>query len=142
MIHLATDRDLPALAALLDGFDTGHAAHFRADAGPGASPGQGARILVYRTEGVPRACLTWRPAEPDHSGKTARLDHIFVQPIWRRRGLGTRLILHFEQEIARVGCSGWIAGGHGLRGAAVGLFQDAGATWSGESYRKALQTPA
>ncbi|CUH81489.1 GNAT family N-acetyltransferase [Tropicibacter naphthalenivorans] len=58
----------------------------------------GAQVLVYRTAGVPRGVLMWRA-----EGQGAVLEQLFVEPIWRRRGLGARLIQRFEADLCARG---------------------------------------
>ncbi|MGP6087914.1 GNAT family N-acetyltransferase [Antarctobacter jejuensis] len=158
MIDTATDHDLPALASMLYALNAQHAAQlparFHTD---GQSPDltaflaqameEGARVLLYRTEGVPRGYLMWqlieRPETPlERPGRIALLDHIYVEPIWRRRGLGQRLIARFEREIAEAGCDSWITRVHAFNGASAALMQEAGARLSVQVFEKPLQTPA
>ncbi|MDO6732440.1 GNAT family N-acetyltransferase [Marinovum sp. 2_MG-2023] len=120
MITPCTVSDLPALAAMLHGL---HAAQLHVLPQPtgGAVDDlgkslhlamiRGTRILAYRTEDVPRGILLWhvadRPSAP-RAPRQAVLDHIYVAPGWRRRGIKRRLVRRFEAELAAAGCVGWL----------------------------------
>lgn len=100
----------------------------------------GMRFLVYRTEGVVRGYLGWQPrAVPDdalqHPLRVAVLDQIYVEPIWRRRGLASRLIARFEAEIAE-GFDGWLVQVHAFNKASAALMQKHGAQLAVQSYAK------
>ncbi len=158
MIDTATDHDLPALASMLYALNAHHAAQLPARFHTEGQPQdltaffaqameEGARVLLYQTEGIPRGYLMWRRIERpatalERAGCTALLDHIYVQPIWRRRGLGQRLITRFEQDIAETGCDRWITRVHAFNGASATLMQRAGARLSVQVFEKPLQTPA
>ena len=160
MIQPATPRDLPALARMLRDLNALHAAHVPArfhDEGPEAAlraffeeaQGQGARVLVYRTEGLARGYLMWRPQPEgvpalERSRRMAVLDHLYVEPIWRRRGLAGRLLRRFEAEIAAEGFDGWLSRVHGFNAASGALMSGAGAAVAVQVFEKALpaQTPA
>lgn len=154
MIDTATDRDLPALASMLYALNAHHAAQrparfhtegratdiavFLADA-----MAEGAHVLLYKTEGVPRGYLMWRlidrPASPlEYAGRAGLLDHIYVEPIWRRRGVGQRLIARFEREISEAGCDNWITRVHAFNGASANLMQEVGARLSVQVFEKPL----
>ncbi|MFW2543823.1 GNAT family N-acetyltransferase [Primorskyibacter sp. 2E107] len=83
----------------------------------------GTRFLTYRTEGVARGYLAWTALPV---GSLARLDHVYVMPILRRRGVASRLIARFEQEIAGA-FDGWVVAGPGDTCAARGLMARYGA---------------
>ncbi len=90
------------------------------------------QILVYRTQSTARGYLAWKPARPAVSAverprKLAVLDHIYVEPIWRRRGTGGRLIASFEAEIRAQGYTGWQASVHLFNNASCALMGAAGA---------------
>lgn len=154
MIDTATDHDMPALADMLYALNAHHAAdlpdRFHTD---GSSPalqaffaqqlGQGARVLLYRTEGVPRGYLMWQILDRagtalEHPRRQALLDHIYVQPIWRHRGLARRLIARFEQDSAALGCTGWVTRVHAFNSPSAALMRGAGARLAVESYEKRL----
>lgn len=124
MITPATHQDIPALAEMLrdlNEWHVPHAPHRLRQAGDIGDLGQffetrmakGAQILITRTEGTVRGYLMWtiqdRPADAvSKPVRRALLDHIYVEPIWRRRGLAQRMIQRFEADSAAGGCSGWI----------------------------------
>lgn len=100
---------------------------------------QGTRFLVYRTEGVARGYLAWAPRPvPDatlrHPERIALLDHIYVEPIWRRRGLASRLIARFEQEVA--GYDGWIVQVWAFNQASAALMTRHGARLAVQTFAK------
>ncbi|SNT11903.1 GNAT family N-acetyltransferase [Antarctobacter heliothermus] len=149
-----TDTDIPALADMLYALNAHHAAdlpgrfHTEGDA-PALRTffveklGQGARILLYRTEGVPRAYLMWQVLDHaatalEHPRRQALLDHIHVQPIWRHRGLARRLIARFEIDSAAEGCTGWITRVHAFNTPSAALMRGAGAHLAVETYEKRL----
>lgn len=143
MIETARPGDLAALADLLPAQGAPYPCrHALAEA-----MHAGARVLLYRTEGVPRGVLIWQPpvpsaGAPDRAPVLALLLHVQVQPIWRRRGLATRLIARAEQDM-RAGCLlGW--GGEVPEGNRPGerLIRGAGATCEGGVCQKRFQTPA
>ncbi|WP_417209520.1 GNAT family N-acetyltransferase [Antarctobacter sp.] len=154
MIDTADDSDIPALADMLHALNAHHASdlpdRFHTD-GSGAALqsfftqklGQGARVLLYRTEGVPRGYLMWQAIDTaatalEHPRRQALLDHIYVQPIWRHRGLAQRLIARFERDIAAEGCSGWITRVHAFNAPSAALMRGAGAHLAVEVYEKRL----
>ncbi|MBP0483379.1 GNAT family N-acetyltransferase [Sagittula salina] len=136
MITLATDTDLSELVPLLRDLNAQHTAYvperFRCRGTDAdllgllrSAAGRGTRFLIYRTEGVPRGYLGWRP-HPVPEGallqpRLALLDHITVEPIWRRRGLATRLIARFEVEVAAF--DGWMVQGHAFNAASRALMR-------------------
>lgn len=154
MIDTATDSDIPALADMLYALNAHHATdlptRFHTD-GPVSAlhaffakqMGQGARVLLYRTEGVPRGYLLWQVVEHPGSAlenprRQALLDHIYVEPIWRRRGLAGRLIARFERDITQAGCTGWYSRVHVFNRASAALMRGAGAQVAVETYEKPL----
>ena len=158
MIDTATDDDIPALADMLFALNAHHArdlpGRFHTD-GPAPAlqaffaeqMGQGARVLLYRTEGVPRGYLLWQLLEHpgsalEHPRRQALLDHIYVAPIWRRRGVAQRLVARFESEIAAECCSGWISRVHAFNSASAALMRGQGAQLAVETFEKRLPAPA
>lgn len=157
MIDTATDADVPALADMLRGLNALHAAHvphrFHAAADTAAlqahlraQMGQGARGLVYRLQGVPRGYLMWRwrPAgdpAPERPGRIAVMEHIYVEPNFRRHGMARRLIARFEGEIARSGATGWVALVHRFNTRSAALMRGAGAEGAVDIFEKRLHTP-
>ncbi|MBV7394020.1 GNAT family N-acetyltransferase [Mameliella sediminis] len=154
MIDTASHSDIPALAELLFALNAHHATdlpgRFHKD---GALPELesflsdrltgGARALIYRTEGVARAYLLWqileRPASAlEHPARMALLDHIYVAPIWRHRGLARRLIARFENDIREEGCEGWLTRVHAFNTASAAMMQGAGAQLSVQTFEKRL----
>ena len=75
------------------------------------------------------------------TSRLALLDHVCVQPIWQRRGLGKRLVTGFETEIRAAGYSGWVGDVRGFGGGAAALARAAGAHPSAEVVEKSLQAP-
>ncbi|SMX42590.1 GNAT family N-acetyltransferase [Maliponia aquimaris] len=158
MIDTARDTDLPALADMLYALNALHATHLperfhtagrRSDLGDilAGAMADGAQLLIYRTEGVPRGYLMWRPVDRpatalELAARKALLDHIYVQPIWRRRGLGARLMARFEQDIRAEGCTGWISRVHAFNGASAALMRGAGAQLSLQVFEKPLDVLA
>ena len=143
MITPSTPDDLPALAEMLAALNGVHVLH-RPDRFHGAADAAareafladklagGGRILVYRTQGVPRGYLMWgtqvtADSPLERARAMAVLDHIYVEPTWRRRGLASRLIERFRQDIAAQGLSGWVARVHSFNAASLGLMQRHGA---------------
>lgn len=158
MIDPATDADIPALAEMLFLLNAHHAAHvphrFHTDGDQSALRSMvadamtaGAQILVYRTAGVPRGYLMWqhveRPASAlEIAGRHALLDHIHVEPIWRRRGLASRLIARFEEDSRAQGCSGWVVKVHAFNTASKALMRRAGADLAIEVLERSFAAPA
>ncbi|ASP21275.1 acetyltransferase (GNAT) family protein [Antarctobacter heliothermus] len=154
MIDTATDHDIPTLADMLYALNAHHAAdlpgRFHTDGTEAAlrtffaqKLGQGACVLLYRTEGVPRAYLMWQILDHagtalEHPRRQALLDHIYVQPIWRHRGLARRLIARFEQDSRAQGCTGWITRVHAFNTPSAALMRGAGAHLAVEVYEKRL----
>lgn len=154
MIDHFTQTDLRDVAALLRGLNALHAAklpqrfHETADeAALGAflseQLGQGARALVYRTEGVARGYLLWRMREVPASAverarRLAVLDHIAVAPSWRRRGIGRRLVARFEAEAAEAGCAAWVTAVHVFNAPSAALMRQAGAARAVDVLEKPL----
>jgi GNAT superfamily N-acetyltransferase len=154
MIDFATSDDLTALADMLHALNAYHAVHLPERFHTGGDSAQlcgffeqalaeGARILLYRTEAVPRGYLMWRRIDRsasvlEHGAPLALLDHVHVEPIWRRRGLGTRLIARFESEIRSEGCTGWITKVHAFNDPSAALMRGAGADLSVRIFEKRL----
>lgn len=139
MITQAIDADIPAIARMLHDLNALHA-HHRPDrfhdrgthealcAFLRDQTGQGARILIYVTEGVPRGYLMWKdgsadPTALEHARRQAVLDHIHVEPVWRRRGLASRLIARFEADIRAEGMTGWRSYVHTFNHASAALMR-------------------
>lgn len=153
MITQATDDDLPDLVPLLRALHALHVTHvpdrFHDQASDAAllevlrgARAAGARFLVYRTEGVARGYLKWQPmpagvAALEHPTRQAVLDHIYVEPIWRRRGLASRLIARFEAEIAGE-FDGWVVRVHAFNRASAALMQRHGAVLAVQAYAKSV----
>ncbi|MCM2562333.1 hypothetical protein M8756_09225 [Lutimaribacter sp. EGI FJ00015] len=139
MIDLASEADILALADMLHGPGALQAPRLQ------RAMGQGAQMLVYRLQGVPRGYLIWSwskacDAAPESAGRLAVLDHVQVEPNFRRHGMARRLIARFEMEIARAGAAGWGCPIHRKPGCAA-LMCGAGALIRGERFEKRLQTP-
>lgn len=157
MIDTATEADIPALAAMLRQLNAVHVAgnpqrfhdHGTAEARQAFfadALASGARVLVYRVEGGPRGYLMWRQRPPgcaalERPRRLAVLDHIFVAPICRRRGMGSRLIRRFEADIRAEGCEGWVTTVHGFNASSRALMQQAGARPTVEMLERRFQTP-
>lgn len=158
MIDTATDSDIPALAEMLSALNAHHVKdvpwRFHAE---GAQKdlqsfladrmAAGARALIYRTEGVARAYLLWQvidqPATAlEHARKMALLDHVYVAPIWRRRGLARRLVARFEAESAALGCGSWVTRVHAFNEGSTAMMQGAGARLAVQVFEKPLQAPS
>ncbi|KUF10356.1 GNAT family N-acetyltransferase [Pseudoponticoccus marisrubri] len=158
MIRSATQDDIPALAAMLRELNALHATqvpHRFHDSGDAAGLraffetafAEGARALLYVTDGVPRGYLLWRIEDRPASAlepprRLAVLDHVHVEPIWRRRGLAGRLVARFEAESLAAGCTGWIARVHVFNASSAGLMRQAGAAPAVELFEKRLQAPS
>jgi aminoglycoside 6'-N-acetyltransferase I len=154
MIEPANLNDLPALADMLYALNAFHADHLPSrfhtmgdraalEAWFGSALAEGARILLYRTEGLPRGYLMWRVVDRPVSAlematRLALMDHIHVDPIWRRRGLATRLIARFETDLRNEGCSGWVSKVHAFNHASAAMMRGAGAHVSVEMYAKQM----
>ena len=154
MITPCTTSEIPALAALLRGLQSHHAAHLPQRFHDRATEAdlrdvlhdalsEGAELLAYRVEGVPRGYLMWRwrerPASAlEHPARLAQLDHIWTDPSWRRRGIARRLIAAFEARAARSGATGWIVALHSFNAASRGLMAGAAAQPSVEVLEKRL----
>ena len=157
MIDTATDADIPVLADMLYALNAHHACavpeRFHTNGAPAdiramlaEKMGQGARALLYKTEGVARGYLLWEPLDRPGTGlerpqRHAVLDHIYVVPIWRRRGVAQRLIAQFECDSAAQGCAGWVTRVHAFNTASAGLMRGAGAALAVETYAKTLGNP-
>ncbi|WP_136440879.1 GNAT family N-acetyltransferase [Pacificoceanicola onchidii] len=155
MINTATEQELPDLVPLLRDLNALHARHlperFHTRGSDAAilrvlteAQASGTQFLVYRTEGVARGYLAWmaRPVpgaddalqEPQ---RMALLDHIYVTPISRRRGIASRLIARFEAEIAE-SFDGWKVQVHAFNAASAALMMRHGAQLAVQVYGKAL----
>ncbi|GGG64865.1 hypothetical protein GCM10011415_09470 [Salipiger pallidus] len=123
MIRNFTPTDLPHVTALF-GPET------RAAAGQHLERqlDEGARLLVYRAEGVARGCLLWRVQAGQEGARWAVLDHVTVSPSWRRRGLARRLVGRFAEESFQQGCVAQVEPPRSPSMAATG-FLAALATW-------------
>ncbi|MBN8185589.1 GNAT family N-acetyltransferase [Salipiger thiooxidans] len=154
MIDSFLDTDLPHVASLLRGLNALHVQrvphrfHDDADAETleafvATLMEQGARILVYRAEGVPRGYLLWKlrdiPASAvERERRVAVLEHIAVAPSWRRRGIARRLVERFETGIRSEGCEGWLTTVHSFNDASAALMRRAGARPAVELLEKQL----
>ena len=103
----------------------------------------GAEALVYRTGGVPRGYLLWNRHPPGppillHARNLAVLDHVWVEPGWRRQGIAARLVARFEDVAAQAGATGWMSRVHAFNRASSALMEEAGAVLSVRVYEKAL----
>ncbi|MCA0995463.1 ESCO1/2 family N-acetyltransferase [Alloyangia pacifica] len=148
-ITACTEADIPALAGLMRGVQAP-----RLPCGGRGVPevvlasalSEGARLLAYRAEAVPRGVLMWRWRKESSTeraeARRAQLDHIWVEPSWRRRGVARRLIAAFEAEIAAQGASGWLAQGEGMSAASGALMRRAGACACSKRLEKRFQQPA
>ncbi|MBS0125107.1 GNAT family N-acetyltransferase [Thetidibacter halocola] len=152
MITEATQTDIPALADMLRDLNACHLPHaphrLHGDGDPAALEGffneameRGARVLVYRTEGVARGYLMWlvqdRPGDAvTRPLRRALLDHVWVEPVWRRRGLAARLIARFEQDSRAAGCTGWIAHVFAVNAGSQALMRGQGAGCVTETFEK------
>ena len=152
MITEATQSDLGGLVPLFRSLNDLHAVHVPDRFHDAASDADlhevlqdawnaGSRFLVYRTEGVARGYLKWQMlpegvAALERPRRTALLDHIWVEPIWRRRGLASRLIDRFERDSAGAGARGWTVRVHAFNAASAALMQRHGARLSVQSFDK------
>lgn len=143
MIDTLTLDDIPALVQMLRGLNRLHVHHLpRAYHDKGTDEAleaffheqfeQGARLIGYRLEGLPRAYLMWqvqdKPADAlTQARRRALLDHIYVDPILRKRGVGKRMISAFEQAMAQEGCESWVSYVHDFNRPSQQLMQQAGA---------------
>ncbi|MDA7430077.1 GNAT family N-acetyltransferase [Primorskyibacter aestuariivivens] len=144
MITAAIPDDIPDLAQMLRGLNALHTRHLPErfhDTGSEVElrsffrdrMGQGAQILIYRTETVARGYLMWMAEERaetmlERAGAQAVLDHIYVAPGWRRRGIGGRLIRRFEAEARAAGHAMWLTRVPVFNRASLTLMEGAGAT--------------
>ncbi len=147
--------DIPALAVMLRGLHGQHVAHVPHRFHDGASEAElqaffatamaeGAQLRAYRVGGVPRGYLMWRwrcsPATAlRHPQRRAELEHIWVEPSWRRRGVARRLIAGFEAEIAGQGAEGWTTTVHAFNAPSRALMLGAGASGAVEVLEKRFQ---
>ncbi|ETA53866.1 GNAT family N-acetyltransferase [Ponticoccus alexandrii] len=154
MIEPCDDRDIPTLVQMLRQLNGLHASHvparFHDDGADAALRGvfdraleQGDRVLVYRTEGLARGYLLWRPlpegqAALERCRRIAVLDQLFVDPVWRRRGLAGRLVARFERDIGAEGFSGWISRVHAFNRASGTLMRKTGAEVGVQVFEKTL----
>lgn len=152
MITPATDTDIPALAGMLRDLNAWHvplAPHRLHGQGDHAALcaffntalADGARVLIYRTEGVARGYLMWTVQDRSGSAVTkalrrAVLDHIYVEPSWRHCGLAQRLIARFEQDSRAEGCAGWITHVFAQNEASLSLMRGQGAQTAMEVLEK------
>ncbi|MCD1619995.1 GNAT family N-acetyltransferase [Salipiger marinus] len=139
MIAPCTTSDIPALAALLRGLQAHHAAHLPQRFHDRATEAdlrdvlhhalsEGAELLAYRVEGVPRGYLMWRWGDRrDGMPGLAQLDHLWTDPSWRRRGIARRLLAAFEARTIAQGAQGWSVAPQGTNAAARALMAGAGA---------------
>ncbi len=157
MITEATLDDIPDVADLLRDLQALHVAHIPHRFHDAATPdmlraflagamGNGARILLYRTDGVARGYLMWRVAEQArdvlrHDLRRAQLDHVMVQASWRRRGVARRLVTRFEADIATAGCTGWFSLVHAFNDASAALMRSAGADLAVQGFEKRQTSP-
>lgn len=154
MIDPATPDDIPDLAAMLRLLNGCHAAHLpdrfhqsgsqtdlcaffeaRMDAG--------GQVLLYKTEGVARGYAFWEPLVLEdtaltHARRCALLDHVFVMPGWRRRGIARRLLRRFEADIKEDGFSEWTVRVDSFNAASLALMKGAGAAPAVIALTKAL----
>ncbi|MBE9635231.1 GNAT family N-acetyltransferase [Salipiger mangrovisoli] len=146
--------DTPALAVLLRGLHAHHVAqvphrfHDQAtqeelQAVLDDAMAEGAQLRAYRVEGVPRGYLMWRwrlraGSALEHPQRVALLEHIWVDPSWRRRGVARRLIAGFEAEISGQGAEGWITKVHAFNAPSRALMLGAGAMGAVEVLEKRL----
>lgn len=144
MITPATPQDIPDLAHMLRGLLALHVRHcpdrFHGNGTDADLHGffehrlhEGAQILIYRTETVARGYLLWLAQETpetvlERAQRLAILDHIYVAPGWRRRGIGGRLIRRFEQDAREGGHAQWLTRVHAFNRASLTLMDRAGAT--------------
>lgn len=143
MIDTCTEEDAAQLAPLLRGLNALHARHlpgrFHDEAGEAAlashlraEMARGRCVLGYRAGGALRAYLMWRLEDRsasalERAGRVAVLDHLFVAPTWRRRGVGRRLVARFEEEARAGGAAEWIVTWHSFNTASEALMRSAGA---------------
>ncbi|WP_353472758.1 GNAT family N-acetyltransferase [Salipiger sp. H15] len=131
--------DIPALAGMLRGLGPTGEAGLRDDLA--AAMDAGAQLRAYRVGGVPRGYLVWR-WQGGEGPRRAVLEHIWVEPSWRRRGVARRLIAGFEAEIAGQGAQGWITRVEAANAPSRALMLGAGAIGAVEVLEKRLQAPA
>jgi GNAT superfamily N-acetyltransferase len=150
MITPCETRDLTALARMLHelGELTGAPPAALAEGGGPAALravftealARDASVLVYRTEGLARGYLMWRPL-PGAAGSPRRmalLEQLFVDPVWRRRGLARRLLARCEADLRAAGFTGWTAPVPEASTASRAWMRAAGAERSGPVCEKAL----
>jgi len=154
MIFAQTIDDIPGLVAMLRGLNLCHVSH-----GPhpvhnyateaeladflATAMADGAQVLAYRAGGVPRGYLMWRlcdvaPGVVDRQRRFGFLDHIYVEPSWRRKGIAGRLIARFESEIAAQACTGWRSTARNFNTASAALMARAGAEVAAYMFEKEL----
>jgi GNAT superfamily N-acetyltransferase len=154
MIDTLTLDDIPALAQMLRGLNRLHAHHLPQSYHDNGTDDaletffhqqfeQGARLIGYRLEGLPRGYLMWqlqdKPAdELMHARRRALLDHIYVDPILRKRGVGKRMIAAFEQAIALEGCRSWVSLVHDFNAPSQQLMRQAGAGVAVQMFERRL----
>lgn len=158
MITQATQSDLPALVPLLRELNGLHAENLPRRFHQSGSNSDllevlrtghvtGTRFLIYKTEGVVRGYLAWVMAprgKPglEHPQTLALLDHIYVEPILRRRGVASRLIARFEADISALGAEGWTVRVHSFNRASAALMERHGAQLSVQSFTKLMTAAA
>ncbi|WP_343502650.1 GNAT family N-acetyltransferase [Alloyangia pacifica] len=155
MFTSCDSKDIPALAVMLRGLHGLHVAHVPHRFHDRASEAelqsflaeamaQGAQLRAYRVGHVPRGYLMWRwrlseATTLGHAQRRAELEHIWVEPSWRRRGVARRLIAGFEAEIAGQGAEGWTTTVHAFNAPSRALMLGAGATGAVEVLEKRFQ---
>ncbi|WP_425100037.1 GNAT family N-acetyltransferase [Tropicibacter sp. S64] len=127
MISTVTETQLPELVPLFRGLPAHSVPESRGDAAIlhrlRAALAGDTRFLVYRTEGVVRGILAWRPhLVPGDPRRIALVDHIHVEPILRRRGIASRLVTRFEEDIAEA-FDGWTVEAHAVNAACAALMR-------------------
>ncbi|MCA0942481.1 GNAT family N-acetyltransferase [Salipiger pacificus] len=147
--------DIPALAVMLRGLHGHHVAHVphrfhdraseaELQAFLAEAMAEGACLCAYRVGQVPRGYLMWRWRLSEvtalkHPQRHALLEHIWVEPSWRRRGVARRLIAGFEAEIAGQGAEGWTTAVHAFNAPSRALMLGVGATGAVEVLEKRFQ---
>lgn len=111
-LHLAVRFDAYIARALREEIDT-IASYFAA---------RGGQFFVATAAGELVGMFGFEMAGPD----VAELRRMYIDPQFRRRGLGRELLAHAESEIRKAGCTRLILSTSELQAAALALYRTAG----------------